>query len=172
MHWQIGERIKKKILKGARAEYGQEILATLSQQLVFSFHLPANPRANNVASGSVTSVRTDRPTRQSQLQSTWSIELASCKYCGEPADSMRRIHPACEESFQLGERQIAMEVAGAVSAGGDIEGLPSRIAMVAREARISEKRTRDLVIAGWARCRKISGKIRAERRRGATPDQA
>jgi hypothetical protein len=44
-----------------------------------------------------------------------------------------------------------MEVASAVSAGGDIEGLPSRIATVAREARISEKRTRELVIAGWAR---------------------
>jgi len=44
-----------------------------------------------------------------------------------------------------------MEVAGAVSAGGDIEGLPSRIAMVAREARISDKRARELVIAGWAR---------------------
>ena len=77
--------------------------------------------------------------------------MASCKYCGEPSDSIRRIHPSCEENFQLGERQVAMEVAGAVSAGGDIEGLPSRIAMVAREARISETRARDLVIAGWAR---------------------
>jgi hypothetical protein len=54
-------------------------------------------------------------------------------------------------TFQLGERQVAMEVAGAVSAGGDIEGLPSRIAMVAREARIPEKHVRELVIAGWAR---------------------
>jgi len=44
-----------------------------------------------------------------------------------------------------------MEVAGAVSAGGDIEGLPSRIAMAAREARISETRARELVIASWAR---------------------
>jgi len=44
-----------------------------------------------------------------------------------------------------------MEVAGAVSVGGDIEGLPSRVAMVAREARISEKRVRELVVAGWAR---------------------
>lgn len=77
--------------------------------------------------------------------------MAKCKYCGEPADSIRRVHPACEENFQLGERQVAMEVAGAVSAGGDIEGLPSRIAMVAREARISDKRARELVFAGWAR---------------------
>ena len=44
-----------------------------------------------------------------------------------------------------------MEVAGAVSAGGDIEGLPSRIAMVAGLARISEKQVRELVIAGWVR---------------------
>ena len=44
-----------------------------------------------------------------------------------------------------------MEVAGAVSAGGDIEGLPSRIAMVAGGARISEQQVRELVIAGWVR---------------------
>jgi len=44
-----------------------------------------------------------------------------------------------------------MEVAGAISAGGDIEGLPSRIVTVAGSARISEKRVRELVIAGWAR---------------------
>ena len=77
--------------------------------------------------------------------------MAKCKHCGEPADSIRRVHPACEENFQLGERQIAMEVAGAVSAGGDIEGLPSRIAMVAGGARISEQQVRVLVIAGWVR---------------------
>ena len=77
--------------------------------------------------------------------------MAKCKHCGEPADSIRRVHPACEENFQLGERQIAMEVAGAVSAGGDIEGLPSRIAMVASEARLSDQQVRQLVIAGWAR---------------------
>ena len=44
-----------------------------------------------------------------------------------------------------------MEVAGAVSAGGDIEGLPSRISMVAGGARISEQQVRVLVIAGWVR---------------------
>ena len=77
--------------------------------------------------------------------------MAKCKHCGEPADSIRRVHAACEENFQLGERQIAMEVAGAVSAGGDIEGLPSRIAMVASEARLSEQQVRQLVIAAWAR---------------------
>jgi hypothetical protein len=77
--------------------------------------------------------------------------LAKCKHCGEHVDSIRRAHAACEENFQLGERQIAMEVAGAVSAGGDIEGLPSRIATVSRGARIPDERTRELVIAGWAR---------------------
>lgn len=44
-----------------------------------------------------------------------------------------------------------MEVAGAVSAGGDIEGLPSRVAMVARQARIPEQRLRELVVGGWIR---------------------
>jgi hypothetical protein len=77
--------------------------------------------------------------------------LARCKYCGESADPVRHLHSECEENFQLGERQIAMEVAGAVSAGGDIEGLPSRIANVAGEARISEQQVRKLVIAGWVR---------------------
>jgi predicted nuclease of restriction endonuclease-like (RecB) superfamily len=37
LHWLIGKRIRKEILKGERAEYGQEILATLSQQLVVEF---------------------------------------------------------------------------------------------------------------------------------------
>jgi len=77
--------------------------------------------------------------------------LAKCNYCGDPVDTINRSHPACEEDFQLGEVQIAMEVAGAVAAGGDIEGLPSRVAMVARQARISERRLRELVIAGWVR---------------------
>jgi len=77
--------------------------------------------------------------------------LARCKYCEEPADTILRVHSSCEENFQLGEWQISMEVAGAISAGGDIEGLPSRIVTVAGSARISEKRVRELVIAGWAR---------------------
>lgn len=77
--------------------------------------------------------------------------MAKCKHCGEPADSIRRGHSACEDNFQLGERQVAMEIASAVSVGGDIEGLPSRIITVARGARISDQRVRELVIAGWAR---------------------
>jgi hypothetical protein len=74
--------------------------------------------------------------------------MSKCNYCG---DSAHADHLACEEDFQLGEMQIAMEVAGAVSAGGDIEGLPSRVAMTARQARIPEQRLRELVIAGWVR---------------------
>jgi predicted nuclease of restriction endonuclease-like (RecB) superfamily len=34
LYWQVGRRINEEILKGARAEYGKEILATLSQELV------------------------------------------------------------------------------------------------------------------------------------------
>ncbi len=33
LYWKIGQRIQTEILKGERAEYGKEILATLSQQL-------------------------------------------------------------------------------------------------------------------------------------------
>lgn len=34
LYWRIGKRINEEILKGGRAEYGQEIVATLSQQLM------------------------------------------------------------------------------------------------------------------------------------------
>ncbi len=33
LYWQIGRRINEEILKGARAEYGKQIVATLSGQL-------------------------------------------------------------------------------------------------------------------------------------------
>jgi len=34
LYWQIGRRINDEILKGNRADYGEKIVATLSQQLV------------------------------------------------------------------------------------------------------------------------------------------
>jgi len=34
LYWRIGKRINKEVLRGERAEYGKEILATLSQQLM------------------------------------------------------------------------------------------------------------------------------------------
>ena len=34
LYWRIGKRINKEVLRGKRAEYGKEILATLSQQLM------------------------------------------------------------------------------------------------------------------------------------------
>lgn len=37
LYWQIGKRINEEILKGERAEYGKEILATLSQELVLDY---------------------------------------------------------------------------------------------------------------------------------------
>jgi hypothetical protein len=33
LHWQIGQRIRKDILKEERADYGEKIVATLSRQL-------------------------------------------------------------------------------------------------------------------------------------------
>lgn len=36
LYWQIGKRINEEILKGERAKYGEEIIATLSQQLSWS----------------------------------------------------------------------------------------------------------------------------------------
>jgi predicted nuclease of restriction endonuclease-like (RecB) superfamily len=37
LHWQIGKRIREDILQHQRAEYGEEIIATLSQQLEAEF---------------------------------------------------------------------------------------------------------------------------------------
>jgi hypothetical protein len=37
LHWLVGNRIRTEMLKSERAEYGQQILATLSQQLVVEF---------------------------------------------------------------------------------------------------------------------------------------
>ena len=37
LYWKVGQRIRKDILKEKRAGYGQEILATLSRQLVQEF---------------------------------------------------------------------------------------------------------------------------------------
>ena len=34
LYWQIGKRVNQEVLKGERAEYGEEILATLSQELM------------------------------------------------------------------------------------------------------------------------------------------
>src|SRR3989304_826901 len=34
LYWQIGKRINAEILKGERAKYGEEIIATLSQELI------------------------------------------------------------------------------------------------------------------------------------------
>ena len=37
LYWEIGKRINEEILKGERADYGKQIVATLSQQLVLDF---------------------------------------------------------------------------------------------------------------------------------------
>nr|WP_082913423.1 DUF1016 N-terminal domain-containing protein [Caballeronia udeis] len=37
LYWQVGRRIFDDVLRGARAEYGQQILATLSQQLTAEY---------------------------------------------------------------------------------------------------------------------------------------
>lgn len=37
LHWQIGNRIRKDILREKRAEYGEQILSTLSKQLEAEF---------------------------------------------------------------------------------------------------------------------------------------
>jgi len=37
LYWHIGKRIGEEVLKGGRADYGQEILATLSQELAAEF---------------------------------------------------------------------------------------------------------------------------------------
>ena len=37
LYWKVGERIRKDILKEKRAEYGKQIVATLSRKLVETF---------------------------------------------------------------------------------------------------------------------------------------
>ncbi|MEW6754304.1 MAG: PDDEXK nuclease domain-containing protein [Candidatus Latescibacterota bacterium] len=37
LYWQIGDRIRREVLKGRRADYGDEIVATLSRQLVADY---------------------------------------------------------------------------------------------------------------------------------------
>ncbi|MFO8073403.1 MAG: PDDEXK nuclease domain-containing protein [Polyangia bacterium] len=37
LNWRIGERLSREVLKGERAEYGKEIVATLSQELTAEF---------------------------------------------------------------------------------------------------------------------------------------
>ena len=37
LYWRIGQRIRQDILKEKRAEYGEQIVATLSRQLVIEF---------------------------------------------------------------------------------------------------------------------------------------
>ena len=37
LHWQIGQRIRREVLGEKRAEYGEEIVATLSRQLTLEF---------------------------------------------------------------------------------------------------------------------------------------
>ncbi len=37
LHWRIGTRIHRTILKGDRAEYGKQIIATLSQELAAEY---------------------------------------------------------------------------------------------------------------------------------------
>lgn len=44
LYWQIGKRIDQEILGGKRAEYGEEIVATLSRQLVEKYGRGYNRR--------------------------------------------------------------------------------------------------------------------------------
>jgi hypothetical protein len=37
LYWRVGERIRKDVLANRRAEYGKEILVTLSQEMVAEF---------------------------------------------------------------------------------------------------------------------------------------
>ena len=43
LNWRIGKRIGEEVLEGQRAEYGNQILATLSQQLSWSHFLAIIP---------------------------------------------------------------------------------------------------------------------------------
>lgn len=49
LYWKIGKRINAEVLKGARAEYGERIVATLSQELSWSHFNELPPGANSGA---------------------------------------------------------------------------------------------------------------------------
>ena len=44
LYWRIGKRINEEILKGGRAEYGEQIVSTLSRQLSWSHFRKFTPR--------------------------------------------------------------------------------------------------------------------------------
>ena len=48
LYWQIGSRIRQDILKEKRAEYGKEIVATLSRQLSWSHFVGILPIKDNL----------------------------------------------------------------------------------------------------------------------------
>ncbi len=43
LYWQVGVRLQREVLHNGRAEYGQQILATLSQELVRDYGKRFNP---------------------------------------------------------------------------------------------------------------------------------
>jgi hypothetical protein len=43
LYWKVGERIHREVLKEKRAEYGQEIVPTLSRQLSWSHFVEIMP---------------------------------------------------------------------------------------------------------------------------------
>lgn len=48
LYWQVGTRIRSEVLKEARAEYGEEIVSTLSRQSIAA-HASQPPPVSNTA---------------------------------------------------------------------------------------------------------------------------
>ena len=93
LYWRIGDRIGQEVLRGGRADYGKEILATLSQELVRvhgrGFSYTALTRM----------VRFEEVVPDDQTVSALRRQL-SCRCAGDlvpagavPGDSSRRLPP-------------------------------------------------------------------------------
>jgi hypothetical protein len=75
LHWQIGHRVRRDILKEKRAEYGEEIVATLSRQLGWSHFVEVLPLQKHLQGDYYAEMcRVER----------WSVRRSFCLHCNFP----------------------------------------------------------------------------------------
>ena len=94
LYWQIGTRIRQDILKEKRAEYGEEILQTLSARLLFEFFPSRRRTRSNSAHCSTRSADGTSGTRHIRRKSSpvdsWpSLPARGSLFSGRPAHRRR-----------------------------------------------------------------------------------
>lgn len=75
--------------------------------------------------------------------------MGNCKYCGNPAGFLRSKHAECDQQFENGKREILAAISQAVTGGGALDGLPTRITSIAQRSYISDTERRSLLALGW-----------------------